>query len=313
MPSVTTIGTTAPSSGLIGVSVQGSTATAPDSTLSLLAVSPYTPENRTIDIFARGSGSTDFTITSSSPYISITPSKGTISYPSGPSTIRATISINWASAPNSTSTSTITITSKTGTPINLSFPLNKVSLPPNFKGHIESNGFLALEMPHFTSRTSSPSGATLELIPHYGRTHSGLTLLPITAGTQSTSTGPSAIYTFHSFTSASSAKIIAYLPPSFNVDPSSPLKYAVALDGATPTTVTPVPSSTLGSMPQGWSESVVNGGRVVKTEVGRVEAGTHEVRVWMLEPGTVLQRLVVDLGGVRDSYLGPPESVRVGV
>lgn len=66
-------------------------------------------------------------------------------------------------------------------------------------------------------------------------------------------------------------------------------------------------------MPQGWSESVVNGARVVTMEVGRVEAGTHEVRVWVLEPGTVVQRLVVDLGGVRDSYLGPPESVRVGV
>ena len=96
------------------------------------------------------------------------------------------------------------------------------------------------------------------------------------------------------------------------MDPASPLKFAVALDDAAPTTVTPVPSSTLGSMPQGWSESVVNGARVVRVELGRVEPGTHGVRVWVLEPGTVVQRLVVDLGGVKDSYLGPPESVRVG-
>jgi hypothetical protein len=30
-----------------------------------------------------------------------------------------------------------------------------------------------------------------------------------------------------------------------------------------------------------------------------------------LEPGVVLQKVVVDLGGVRKSYLGPPESWRV--
>jgi hypothetical protein len=35
------------------------------------------------------------------------------------------------------------------------------------------------------------------------------------------------------------------------------------------------------------------------------------LRIWELEPGVVLQKVVVDLGGVRKSYLGPPESWRV--
>jgi hypothetical protein len=298
----------------MGVSVQGSTASTPgDAAPSLLAMDPYTPVNRTIEIYARGSGSVDFTIIPSSPYIRVTPSQGTIAYPSGTSTINAVIDVDWSAAPSGSSTASISITPKSGTAVKLNLPLNKVAVPSDFKGYIESNGAVAIEMRHFASRSGGAGGSSVEIIPNYGRTNSGLTLLPISAGTQTTSTGPSATYNFFAFSSANSGKVTVYLPPSFNINPSSPLSYAVALDGATPTTVKPVPSSTLGSMPGGWSESVINGARKVTTDIGKVSQGAHSLKVWLLEPGTVIHRLVVDLGGVKDSYLGPPESGKVGL
>lgn len=40
----------------------------------------------------------------------------------------------------------------------------------------------------------------------------------------------------------------------------------------------------------------------------KVDAGKHTLKIWMLEPGIVLQRIVIDTGGLRPSYLGPEES-----
>ena len=51
-----------------------------------------------------------------------------------------------------------------------------------------------------------------------------------------------------------------------------------------------------------------NGARMVKSRHTITASGTHTFKVWMVDPAVVVQKIVVDCGGVKPSYLGPPES-----
>ena len=41
-------------------------------------------------------------------------------------------------------------------------------------------------------------------------------------------------------------------------------------------------------------------------------SGYHVLKYWMVDPGIVLEKMIVDLGGLKPSYLGPPESYHKG-
>lgn len=319
--------------GPLGVGIEGSNSTAPGDDMyedgsvtlrTLPPLSPYGARSRYIDIFSRGTSSCSWTIIPAESYITATPSTGTTGGSNGTDTRVAVAVSDWSSISSGNSTSVnIKITTSncewgSVSAPTVELPLSHNVVPSNFAGFVEDDAYVAIEAEHTSSNTTTEY-VSYAIIPNYGRTLSGVTLVPFTASSQTTSTGPYLQYHFYTFTTTTSespANITLHLSPSLNFNSdASPLRYAVSVDDEDPQVVQFVSNSTGGALPSGWGNAVsdavwgLSGNSTTTKHI--IVKGPHSLKFWALDVGVLLQRIIIDLGGVRRSYLGPPESQRL--
>jgi hypothetical protein len=322
----------------IGVERQNATISGDDAyhansgdTLVLPPMDPYGPKTRWIDVFARGLGGCSWAIIPAEPYVIANPSSG-YTGGSGADT-RVYISVDWANAPAAPNNTTVNIAINSSclwgeeqaefgiypSP-NVQVPIVSTAIPSTFEGFVESDQHIAIEAEH-TSADTTVNGVSYTTIPSYGRTLSGVFMIPVLAPTQPAGTGPVLEYNVFTFTSTSVANVTLYISPSLNQNGNSrPLKYAIAFDDETPEVVQFVPFYVSPNYtPPNWDGAVsdgvwgtVNGGSTTTTTHDLTITGSHTLKIWAVEPGVVFQKIIIDLGGVVTSYLGPPESFRAG-
>jgi hypothetical protein len=105
--------------------------------------------------------------------------------------------------------------------------------------------------------------------------------------------------------------VSAITAPTLNFVPDRGVRYAVSLDDEAPQVVTLVPRDFKAQNGnRAWEKSVRDNAHTGRSRHAVAQAGYHTLKIWMIDPGVVLQKLLVDLGGLKPSYLGPPESFR---
>lgn len=314
--------------GSLGVSIESSNGSVPgddryntvaygNNTLVLPVLDPFsTSQTRWIEVFSKGTDSFNFTIKPHNPWVKVNPSFGFINSQSKDSTdVRVEVSVDWATAPEGYNIAFIDIFSSASYgnfgPPSVNLPINKTSIPSTFKnGFVESNKYVSIEAEH-TSRNTSTSEAKYEIIPQLGRTLSAVSLFPVLAPTQNPPDSPRLEYDLYLYTvPAYKANITLFLGAALNQDPYRPLKYAISLDDATPQVVKFIPDAKPLDMPAGWDRAVADSVWSSVTSHTITQPGKHTLKIWAVEPAVVFQKVVVDLGGLKPSYLGPPESFR---
>ena len=101
------------------------------------------------------------------------------------------------------------------------------------------------------------------------------------------------------------------LAPTLNFVAQRGLRIAVSFDSETPRVVDILPANyNAQNGNRDWEESVRNNSRIVSSAHTLNGVGYHTLKIWMVDPAVVLQRIVVHTPDSTKpaTYLGPPES-----
>jgi hypothetical protein len=162
-----------------------------------------------------------------------------------------------------------------------------------------------MEAEHF-SRAVGDDQVSWVVLPDHGRTVSAVTPFPVTAEPRTLGPGsPRLEYRIFLF-SPGQLEVQLFLSPSLDFVPGRGLRCAVSFDAEPPQQLEVVVSGSS----EGWARAVEDAVRKLSWRHELAQAGTHDFKFWMIDPGVVLQKVVIDAGGVRPSYLGPPETFR---
>ena len=103
------------------------------------------------------------------------------------------------------------------------------------------------------------------------------------------------------------------MSPTLNFKKNEGLKYAIAIDDEEPQIINIHEGETVPDWeyPAWWNNSVSDHIKIKRSVHKTAIPGEHILKVWMVDPGVVIQKFVIDAGGLKPSYLGPPESIHV--
>ena len=183
-------------------------------------------------------------------------------------------------------------------------------VPENVKGNAfyeTEYGGVSIEASHFT-RAINSNGITWKILPDHGRTENAVTTFPVTSSIQKI-TGTSARLEYEIYTLGNdSAKVMAYFSPTLNYhNTDEGLQYAISIDDEEPQVIS-INKEDRNTGTGIWNKWVAEN-IIIKTSSHKVPGpGKHTVKYWMVNPGVVLQKIVLDFGGLKPSYLGPPET-----
>jgi hypothetical protein len=180
-------------------------------------------------------------------------------------------------------------------------------IPQGTKGNVfyEKDGYVSIEAMNYTKAVNT-NGSTWKVLPDHGKTASAVTTFPVTAPVQSiNATTPHLEYDIYVY-DTDSVKLLSYFSPTLNFHNSEEgLQYAVSIDNEKPKVFSLNKDENARGVWDRWAANNI----IIKASTHYLgKPGKHTIKFWMINPGVVLQKLVVDMGGVKQSYLGPPET-----
>jgi hypothetical protein len=164
----------------------------------------------------------------------------------------------------------------------------------------EADGYISIEAANY-QQAKGTSQIHWEVIPDLGKTESAVTTFPQNAYPVANDS----VYLEYTvnFESTGTFEVHMLFSPTLNFNANKGLRCAVSFDGGEEQLVN-INGKYRGELGK-WQAN-----RIIETSTRHSipKAGLHSLRFRVLEPGIVLQKILIDTGGLKPSYLGAPES-----
>ncbi len=300
-----------PTNADMGVAVEGSASVWPGSSEEpvLPTFDVFNQPHHYIDVFNRDGTPHTFSAMTGAPWIQVytSPDRN----PADPEQ-RFWVNIDWTKAPSGLADGWVKIPDPGTNAVTVKVTAFNPPEPrrDSFDGFVEAGGVVSIEAAHF-SKNVPVGGVQWEEVPDYGRTLSSMTLFPVTAASVTPpENSPHLEYKMYLF-STGQVEVTSIIAPTLNFVPGRGLRFAVSFDDEPPQILTAVPKGFfVDNGVRDWEQSVRDNCREIKSTHTIATPGEHTLKVWMVDPAIVLQKIVVNTGGLKPSYLGPPESFR---
>ncbi len=296
--------TSVPDAAAMGVAVEGCEAAVTNGEVTLPTFDSFNRQQRCVEVFNQGKIPFNFSAKADAAWIKLSENSGRVETDQ-----RIEISVDWSQAPSGLGLGKIIIHGANGGVSVLVKAFNpKEPDRAAVQGFVEGDGCVSMEAEHFTRNLAAGADHWIR-IPGYGHTLSAMRADgPVDVQTTPGKDSPCLEYLMYLF-STGKVEVQSTVGPTLNFIPDRPLRYAVSFDDETPQVITIVPADfNAGNGNREWEESVKDNGRHVKSEHTIARPGYHTLKIWMVDPAVAVEKIVVNTGGVRPSYLGPPES-----
>ncbi|WP_339066646.1 glycosyl hydrolase 115 family protein [Teredinibacter turnerae] len=288
----------------MSIAVEGNPNIWPDNGGQALAFDQNGQDSRWLDVYNRGTREFGYTLTPSDDWIKLSKTEGKTK-----GTERITVSIDWKKLPEGTSTGSIGAKGPSWNRARIkvsAYKPNK-SLERRAKGFLEADGYIAIEAAS-ASRGSASKGIAWTEIPGYGHTHSGMTPLPVTDQVFEDPTQAPYLEYDLTFFNKGEFDVNLVMAPSWPIFPGRGLRYAIALGDEKPQVVDFLEG--FNGTDGAWGKVVSDNRRISTSRHTVEEPGRTKLRIYMVDPAVTFQKIMIDTGGLKPSYLGPQESPR---
>lgn len=304
-----------PSAGAeMGVAVEGSESAWPGSEMAaeLPVFDSMRPQRHCIEIFRRGIADFEFIATANQPWVKLSSNRGMV----GKDT-RVWVEMDWETIPVGTNSAKLTISRVGGESVSVAIQAIRNDTWRHTRAFGGLTGPTVINAQDATANI--PAGKVRwERIPDYGRGVSGMSVFPVTAASEQAPRNSPRLEYPVLVPNKGEIRVDLRTGPSLNFQPDRGVRIAVSFDDEKPQVLDAFAAQGFRdphkradvSAPaiKDWGKWVTENSRTLRSTHTITKPGVHTLKIWMIDPGIVLETIVVNPDDHRPSYFGPPPS-----